>query len=258
LSGIALALALAISGAAAPSSTSTGAPALPDLSGSWAQATVTTAVSDLPFFGETDVATTAILKVTITQEGAALTLVETLCDLHTGSPSRFVRTEYPTAFLRALSGHRRAAALERRADGRVAFVEARRVRVLGARLERPERDPLPARPDDPRLVDPDRDKRPGATVHVRGVVSGELQVVQRASSALDGMVAGDGGAIDGRVAWTTEQVVIDATRDLFRDPPPSWPHPDAARSFFRLRRVPETATCGDLVARKAALLGLTD
>jgi hypothetical protein len=241
----------------APARAEAPAPRWPDLAGVWAQRTVTTAEVELPVLGKTELETEAMTRLVITQDGATLSLREQVCSLDSESPLPMVRTEYPANFLRAVSGHPRTARLEALGDKGWAYREDRRVRVLGALLADPDKDPLPTARNDDRLRDPDRDRRPGVTVRVRGMVSGELFVVQRSASALAGALVGD-ARLEGRIAWSSEQTVVGATSELLRSSPPSRPHPDPARSFFVMQRIPAEVGCEAIVERRGSLFGLED
>lgn len=227
---------------------------LPDFQGAWAQAQVTAAEVEVPVLGWLTSETVALSLLRVQQRGAELEIAEEVCSLHTESPTPMVRTVYPRALLGAFSGHNKRAVLQR-AGGRVRYLEPRQVRVSGALLASPEEEALPTDPADPRVVDADGDGGPGITVEVEGVLSGRIFLVQRGFAELDGWVRAP-GVVQGRITWEAEDVVLGATRDLLAKAPPKRPHPDPERSFFRMRRVPEGATCAEIIARRRALLGL--
>lgn len=148
--------------------------------------------------------------------------------------------------LEAVSGQVRSARLSRDARGRVRFDARRHVAVHGARLASPRVDELPVDADDPRIVDPNGDGKPGLTVRVEGLIEGALYVVQRGWTVLSGSVDGS-DRIRGRVRWGSEQVVVDATHILLTDPPSTRPHRNGRLSYFEMGRVSPETDCGQLL-----------
>ena len=238
-----------------PSSAASARPAAPDLSGTWARVEVTTALSEVPVLGDLTSRTRALSLLTFTEEGGGLWVQTQVCALENETLGGAVQATFPKAFLRAVSGGRYPARLETTADG-LRYVEERPTRVSGATLRNIAQDDLPKRSDDPRLEDSDRDGHPGLTVHVGGFVEGEIYVVQRDASHLEGEVSPNRRQIQGRVTWTAEQSVVGASRSMLASTPDNRPHPDPEESFFRMRRVPEGARCADIVRRSRQLFGI--
>ena len=183
-----------------------------------------------------------------------LVLNEEVCRLTTRAPTSLVTTAYPDAFIRAVSGNRRTGRLEW-ADGEVRYVEPRQAYWRGMRPEADIAGPLPAGADDPRVGDIDRDGQPGLTVRVGGLIDGEVFLVQRSWSALTGVLRSS-NQIEGRIEWGSEERILGATRNLLKSAPAKRPDPSSGRSFFRMRRVPESATCAQVLARRKKLFGL--
>jgi len=114
--------------------------------------------------------------------------------------------------------------------------------VVGATLTNADADALPTDADDLRVSDPDRDGNPGVTVLVRGMVDGEVYVVQRGRSSLrTSFVSSD--RIEGVVDWSAEQNVLGASARVLRNPPPTEPDPDPTRNRFVAVRLDAGATC---------------
>lgn len=221
----------------------------PDLAGRWASAQVSTAVSEAPLLGDLTTETLALSLVEIRQKGRELELTQTVCRLETSSPTPFVKTVYPPAFLRALSGSARRGRLERRGDA-TWLVLPRAWEVKGASLDAVTA-PLPESADDPRVVDGDGDGAPGLTVEIAGLVTGLVRVVTRGWTAGAGRVdpsTSPPSEIAGRIRWWTDQRVVAVTHSLLAHRPKTEPHPDPRRSWFRLRRLPPGATCRDVSA----------
>ncbi|MBU1243009.1 transposase [Myxococcota bacterium] len=57
----------------------------------------------------------------------------------------------------------------------------------------------------------------------------------------------------GYLTWTNEQVVLDATNDILKDPIESTVDPDVTKSWFEFVPVTPTTTCADLIEQKEAL-----
>lgn len=231
-----------------------GAQSPPDLQGRWARLEVTTALSRVPMLGDVTSETRAISIVDVTEREGTLVVDERICDLENDSLGGAVQARFPKAFLKAVSGNRNTARIERTTEG-LRYFEARPTRVKGANLADPEADPLPKRSDDPRVHDMDGDGQPGLTVKVQGLVDGEIYVVQRDASRLQGKVRPNGRQIQGIVRWRAEQEVVGASRSMLESNPDNRPHPEAQRSFFRMLRVPDSAGCEDVRRRRRALFG---
>lgn len=218
----------------------------PSLGGTWAQEFVTASTSRVPVVGEVDSVARTFLLVEIAQEGRALRISSRVCamEMDTGS---VVRTEIPRAFVRALPARtNRARLLER--DGSWSIRDWSTFEVIGADLPDPQNTPLPRRAGDPYIVDQDGDGHPGMTVNIRGMVSGEIYVVQRGWSELDATTV-NADRIDGAVRWSMEQRVLGASRWMLDSEPPTWPSTNPAASYFRTVRLADGAGCTDVVAR---------
>lgn len=224
---------------------------IPDLRGRWFQEQVTTALAKVPVYGEVSTKTRAWLIVDVEQDGFALKTTSRICDIEIQSGFSRVRTEIPRAYLNAMDARPRPARLER--HGQVwRLIQPARLEIMGARLEDPRKDPLPESADDPRVFDQDRDGSPGVTVRVRGLISGEIFLVQRAWNLLRGTLKGQ-DQIDGLVQWHTEQVVLGATHRLLRTSHESRPDPDPLLHYFRMSRTAPSHGCDVLEAQKGSL-----
>jgi hypothetical protein len=226
---------------------------VPDLSGTWAEMQVLSEFAVLPLVGEVARRSTTILRVTIEQTGSALVQRWTYCatEIDNGSPA--ASTVIPDAFLVSL-GEASAEATLDASFSPTTFVQPWTTEVRGAALNDPERDSLPTRADDARVVDQDGDGKPGLTVKVSalGIISGEVYVVQRVRTRLVGaLVAPD--RIEGLVEWSTEQVTLGATSFLFLSELPSRPDPIAGNSSFVMQRVDPAWECADILAHRVEL-----
>ncbi len=217
-------------------------PALPDLNGTWAQLQVTTSVSEIPIVGDVIGTTKSLLIVKVEQDGGDLKLKETICDIEITSTASRVDTIIPRAFQKAASGTRRVARVWYE-DGELQFQEKPKTVVLGAKLDKIS-DALPEDEDDERIVDSDKDGHPGLTVKVRGIIDGEIYVVQRGWNKLRGKF--DGEMFQGKVTWKSDQKVVDASRMLLNSNTTSKPHGNASKNYFKMKRIDASTSCADL------------
>lgn len=226
-------------------------PALPDLSGTWAQLQVTTSLSEIPIVGDVIGTTKSLLIVRVTQDGGKLAIKEEICDVLLTSTAKRVETIIPRAFQKAVSGTTRKATIWYE-DGALQFQEKPKTVVSGAKLARIN-DALPEDEDDSRLVDADKDGHPGLTVLVRGIIDGEIYVVQRGWNKLRGTVEGD--MVTGKVTWKSDQSVVDASRMLLNSNTTSKPHGGASKNYFKMKRIDESTSCSSLRKSYVKLLG---
>lgn len=140
--------------------------------------------------------------------------------------------------------------------GSYSFALAEGTVLFGVKLANPLTDPLPTKGDDPSVTDPDDDGKPGGTVKLVGLIQGEMYVVQRRSSGLQGTVNATTGAADGLLLGSVEQAMVGASSDLLlafdlnakKDP-------DASASTFSWRPVAADLTCAALQAQASTLFG---
>jgi hypothetical protein len=205
----------------------------PDVSGVWTEIQVLSEFATLPLVGEVARTSTVTLRVTIEQAGSRLVLRAHYCATEIDSGSAIASTVIPDAFLASLGEIVAEASIDASAAP-TRFVQPWTTEVRGARLEDPERDPLPTQADDPRVVDQDGDGK------------------QRVRTRLVGtLVSPD--RIEGVVEWTTEQVTLGATNPLFLGNLPNRPDTVPEHSFFILQRVDATWECEDILAQWDAL-----
>jgi len=226
--------------------------ATPDVSGLWTERQVFSEIAVLPLVGEVARTSTIVLRVTIEQTASALVLRATYCATEIDNGSPLAMSAIPDAFLASLGEVVIAASIDELGH----FAQAWATEVRGCRLADPEIDPLPTSPNDPRVIDQDGDGKPGLTVHVSvlGIISGDVYVVQRVRTRLDGMIVTP-DRIEGLFECTSEQVTIGATSPLFLSELPSRIDPVAANSRFELVRVDPLWTCGQILAEQARIFG---
>jgi hypothetical protein len=230
-------------------------PAAIDLSGTWAERQIHSEIDTLPIVGRVTSTSTTFLRVTIEQKGTSLLLRETYCSAKVDTRTAIASTVIPPAFLLSLGEIERPASLDL-SGPTIQFVSPWFTEVRGARLADPENDPLPTRPDDPRVFDQDGDGKPGLTVRLRvlGIVSGEAYVVQRVRYRMRGTVVTP-DRIEGRIEWKNEQITIGATSTLFEANTSGEPNPDPEKSTFVFQRIAPAVGCAGIAEGWNSTLG---
>ncbi|MFT7620902.1 MAG: hypothetical protein ACI9WU_000062 [Myxococcota bacterium] len=218
---------------------------VPDLSGTWAHQLITASVAELPVVGRTLSRTRSYVLWRIEQNGTRLTIHEQLCRVRMQGHGDSVRVSLSGGLVKALKRSKRTARLDKSPIG-WRFVAPAHHRALGARLTDGPAERLPEDPDDPRVYDQDRDGAPGITVQIRGLVTGDIHIVQRDWSALSAPVDDSRPrTLDGDVRWGSEQRVLSSTSGLLKTLPKS--SPELARSKFRTTRIAAKSGCSDLM-----------
>ena len=225
--------------------------ALPDMTGRWAQMQYTTSISEIPIVGDVTGVTTSLLLLEVTQDGGAVAIKETVCDITITTTAKRVETIIPRAFQKAASGTTRKATLSRGTDGVIGFVEKPKTVVLGAKLKK-RSDALPEEPDDERVLDADGDGHPGLTVKVKGLIDGDIYVVQRGWNKLTGAMS-DEDSIFGSITWSSEQTVLDASSFMLKSNPTSKPDSSAKKNYFKMKRVDDAMSCKQLREKASSL-----
>ena len=179
----------------------------------------------------------------VTQTGTDLTIDGLYCDHRVEDPDAIVHTVIPDTYRAALKPFTRMGTFAAGATGGLRFLSPKLYEVLGADLTNIETEPLPTDPDDPRVTDDDADGNPGVTVRLTGIVDGEIYVVNRRWTALDGApVASD--RIEGVVEFEPEEIILASDPESIKDTSPtSARDPDECRSQFAMARAPDTADC---------------
>ena len=199
--------------------------------------------ADLPILGAVRSATVSTSLVHIRGGDGTLEQTHRVCDARFEGAVPGVRIEMPARFVAALGAHTYPITLAAEGAGWSYHAD------LGLEYvgwHRDDRAPLPESPDEPGVYDWDGDGRPAATLRIRLPIAtaGELYVVQRAHSVLDGrIVAPD--RVEGSIqVLRFEQAVIGARPGFLRRSPKATQ--DAERSRFVLARVDDATACGDL------------
>jgi hypothetical protein len=222
-----------------------------DLSGVWAQLVVSSQLSDVPFAGRVRQQTISIQRVSIQQNGSAVTIEAQTCALEFDSGTPLVKLSFPERFVNSLGIDVKQAQFD---PSTLSFVQPRTTYLRGVRLQDPERDPLPTDPKDPRIFDQDGDGKAGMTIvaSIMGLLNAEIYIIQRDWNILRGRLTSS-TTLDGLVEWGSEQVILGATNPLFLNPNPVFPDPNPNNSFFRSTRVNDGTSCEQIRAQRDRL-----
>ncbi|HWO43385.1 MAG TPA: hypothetical protein VNO43_16450 [Candidatus Eisenbacteria bacterium] len=205
----------------------------------------------LPLFGESKSASKSVSLVTVRKEGSARIQRHQVCEFRVLEDSAMIKMVFPDRFVAALAVHTYPVELERDTHG-WRYRADLGVEQIGYT---PERDGsrLPTTIDDPSVYDWDGDGQPAATLKIAVPLlpDGELYVVQRGHSILNGRITGEGkveGSIDVRVF---EQRVLGARPGFLNRSPEIRAEPGESR--FSLTRLAPDSTCASLRERGSGL-----
>ncbi len=229
-----------------PGALAQATPEVPDLSGPWAMLQVLAEHWDVPLLGERLRRVVQVARIRVEQEGKSLTLwSEEVCSMFFDMGTSLVQIAVTPEFVAAVRVGPIPGRIEEEGDEFFLVVPPYLV-FNGVRLQDPE-EPLPTSAEDPRVLDPEGDGKPGFTVRVRilGLLSGEAYVVQRLRQEYRGRILGP-DLVSGSVVWQDEQVTLGASSPFFLISGKGRPAPELA--FFVLRRIPEAASCAEILA----------
>lgn len=132
----------------------------------------------------------------------------------------------------------------------------RLLEVRGAVLDNPETDDLPTHysKEDPRIIDQDRDGKPGMTIIISGILTGEIYNVQRWWVRFFINVV-DENHLQGLLDHGSEQNIIDAEPKSLIYDTESIKHPNELHSYFRALRMEDTASCADVLYQAKKVKG---
>jgi hypothetical protein len=227
-----------------------------ELTGWWAlNETQTALVSNVPAIGTMTQTSKSLYLVEITadtSEAAGLVMRARLCDWSTADDIGLTTTSMNPSLFPVLASMSRALTISD-ASGEPRLTTSDGIQLRGLHLDAPATDAFPTALDDPRVRDEDSDGNPGITLFLNGLFPGTLHVSHRHTARLDGCFkAAD--TVEGLTAWTTEQLILGSEpQELMDVQPDAQTHPDAALSFFTLRRaIGEAGPISDCAGLKAA------
>jgi hypothetical protein len=194
----------------------------------------------IPMIGSAETATVSLSRVEIRRHGDGLRQTHRVCATRFEGGVPIVRMVMPKRFIESLASHDYPLQVDYGANGWRYRADLGREHV-GYTPD--PNETLPREESDPAVIDSDGDGHPGATLElsIAGLAEGELYIVQRGHSSLEGNVVAIGqaaGRIDVRVF---EQAVLGARPGFLRRQPAI--ELDPARSTFQLTRVAEGTPC---------------
>jgi phytoene synthase len=211
--------------------------------GTYRLETRTAARARIPVLGESRSATVSVALARVRAADGGLVQSHRVCAARIDGGG-LVRMVFPARFIAALAEHSYPLELRPASGGWLYRADLGTEHVgyvpSGDRA-------LPRTADDPSVVDWDDDGRPGATLGLAVPIApdGELHIVQRGRTVLEGRVSGP-DRVEGRALVPLfEQAVIGARPDFLRRSPEIVPDPDGSR--FVLERVGDDDDCTDLV-----------
>lgn len=217
-------------------------------------------VTDVPVVGEQNTMQTAYLLVKMTEEGGVVTWHEKWCSIafqnfnddDTQPHVLFtpVASDRYTDAIRIQQNH---VATPPAFTPGASFATDTMLEVRGAKVPDPATSPLPTSKDLTFQFDQDHDGKPGMTLQVTGIATGEIDHAQRWTLSYAATVV-DRDHLQGLVTSVSEQRILAASEPALLYDTTSGPHPDPSRTYFRAVRVPDDASCEDV----AALAGQKD
>ena len=206
-------------------------------------------ITRVPFFGTSKSASRSVSLVAITSVDGALVQSHQVCDFRVLQNSAMIKMLFPDKFVAALGKQSYPIEVEKDGQGWRYRADLGLERIGYKHL--PGESALPATADDPSVYDWDNDGHPGATlkISVPLLPDGELYVVQRGQSILNGQITRP-GRIEGTIEVRSfEHRVIDAWPGFLNRTPEIVPDPTESR--FSMIAIPQGSNC-DTLRGKAA------
>jgi hypothetical protein len=226
-----------------------------DVSGLWAYLEVGSQLIQAPGFADPfHNRIVSVLLLDQTQTGTDLAVTGQYCDHYTEDPDSVVHAIIPAEYKASLKPISRTGTFAE-SGGSLRYTLPAYHEVAGATLTDVASEDLPVDPADPRVIDEDGDGNPGVTIRLTGLVDGEVYVVERKSTALDGVaIAAD--RLEGLIAFTSEQSVVasdPASLKTTTDNTQTFADMEVCNSYFRMVRVPAGTDCAAVNAQKDTL-----
>jgi hypothetical protein len=198
----------------------------------------------VPFFGTSKSASKSVSLVEIRRDGDALIQTHKACDFRVVEDSKFIKMIFPDKFVAALAKHTYPLQFDKDAQG-WRYRADLGVERIGYKSNGNETS-LPTKIDDPAVYDWDGDGQPGATlkISIPLLPDGELYVVQRGHSILNGRIVQAGRVEGGIETRLFEQRVLGAWPGFLNQSAEI--EPDAKESRFTLTQIPTGSTCESL------------
>jgi hypothetical protein len=236
----------------APASATT-APSTPDLRGAWRMDLSLTTKATIPVLGDTIIQTGSVYLVEIVGTPEAPIQQQTVCSITPDGSRSIATTTIPPGFIDAMPDKRFALTL--RPDGAQWAVSGdMKMLAIGYDLDKAGGS-IPQEAEHVAVTDHEGDGHPGATVHLKAPLFGQVEVymLQRARTTVAGTWDGR-DRIDGKATVLDfGQRTIGASNRLFVANPKLEAVPET--STWRMTRVPKGTTCAHLRGGLAAATG---
>jgi len=217
---------------------------LPSLSGHWALLRTTNILDKVPVIGDvaTKMRTLSIMK--LRQKGRRITASEKVCGVKMKSDTELVSLRVKPGLAKGLSGTRRRLKLVGQGQG-LRIEQSKQLFTWGVKLSKPATEPLPTTGNDPRIKDVDKDGKPGLTIVIKGIINGEMHVVQRDWSKWSGSLV-NANRIEGLVDWSFERVIVGRSTPILPKTHNARVDPEPKNNRIVLVRLPSKTRCRDL------------
>jgi hypothetical protein len=201
-------------------------------------------VARLPFFGMSRSASRSVSLIEVRSDHTGLLQRHEVCDFQVLEDSAMIKMVFPDKFVAALAKHSYSIQVEKDDQG-WRYRADLGIERIGYKPTSSDSN-LPTRLDDPSVYDWDGDGHPGATLKlsVPLLPDGELYVVQRGHSILNGRITGR-GRVEGSVEVRSfEHRVLGAWPGFLNRSPEIVPDPAGSR--FTIIPIPQDSVCETL------------
>jgi hypothetical protein len=201
-------------------------------------------IARLPVFGVFKSASRSVSLIEVRSDSTGLLQRHEVCDFHVLQDSAIIKMVFPDKFVAALAKPSYPIQVEKDAEG-WRYRADLGIERIGYKTTSTESS-LPTKLDDPLVYDWDGDGHPGATlkISVPLLPDGELYVVQRGQSILNGRITGR-GRVEGSIEVRSfEHRVLGGWPGFLNRSPEIVPDPDGSR--FTMIAIPQDSICATL------------
>ncbi|MCP4806854.1 MAG: hypothetical protein GY913_02145 [Proteobacteria bacterium] len=214
-----------------------------DLVGTWRMELNVVTDAKVPVLGNSPVLSKRVNIATIELVDGELIQSHTSCSVTAVTERAIGVPKIPQSFTDALPDKSYPIELSVE-DGKLRYAVDLKTEAVGYDASEPL--PVPTLPEDPRVVDVDEDGHPGVTIQIYAPLFGDVDIyiVQYSRTTLSGVVKNVDRIAGGAEVEFLIQNLVGASNSLFvRKTELS---PNNERSNFKLRRLPDGATCESL------------
>jgi hypothetical protein len=211
-----------------------------EIEGYFGQRAILSGIAEVPVLGFQETNTVGLGLVKIERQDGILSYRVQTCETKIERADDIVTTLIPKAFIDSIPISYRTGFVD---GNNVHFSQL--IELNGIVLNDPLLDELPTDINDGRIFDQDDDGLPGVTVFVSGLISGQINLIQRTITQLSGQF--DEDKITGLIRWTIDEQILGSDQELLAMGAPITPNIDATRSVFELIRIPSNFDCDALI-----------